>query len=59
LFGSWRQSSDIDPSRDENILKRSATIKLSGGSNGDHSSSRRRQSKDIFPEPSDSRDTED
>ncbi|KAL6637005.1 hypothetical protein ACP70R_024577 [Stipagrostis hirtigluma subsp. patula] len=60
LFGSWRHSSsDIGPSRDDNILKRSETIKSSGGSNGDHSSSRRRQSKEIFPEPSDSRDTED
>ncbi|WVZ60340.1 hypothetical protein U9M48_010381 [Paspalum notatum var. saurae] len=59
LFGSWRQSSDIGPSREDNILKRSETIKSSGGSNGDHSSSRRRQSKEIFPEPSGSRDTED
>ncbi|KAF8675363.1 hypothetical protein HU200_047727 [Digitaria exilis] len=59
LFGSWRQSSDIGPSRDDNLLKRSETIKSSGGSNGDHSSSRRRQSKEIFPEPSGSRDTED
>ncbi|RLN15871.1 hypothetical protein C2845_PM02G00140 [Panicum miliaceum] len=60
LFGSWRQSSsEIGPSRDDNILKRSETIKSSGGSNGDHSSSRRRQSKEIFPEPSGSRDTED
>ncbi|KAL6843637.1 hypothetical protein ACP4OV_026699 [Aristida adscensionis] len=60
LFGSWRHSSsDIGPSRDDNILKRSETIKSSGGSNGDHSSSRRRQSKEIFPEPSESRDTED
>lgn len=60
LFGSWRHSSsDIGPSRDDNILKRSETIKSSGGSNGDHSSSRRRQSKEIFPEPSGSRDTED
>ncbi|XP_062214740.1 probable LRR receptor-like serine/threonine-protein kinase At2g16250 [Phragmites australis] len=60
FFGSWRHSSsDIGPSRDDNILKRSETIKSSGGSNGDHSSSRRRQSKEIFPEPSGSRDTED
>lgn len=60
LFGSWRHSSsDIGPSRDDNILKLSETIKSSGGSNGDHSSSRRRQSKEIFPEPSGSRDTED
>lgn len=59
LFGSWRQPSDIGPSREDNILKRSETIKSSGGSNGDHSSSRRRQSKEIFPEPSGSRDTED
>ncbi|NP_001182936.1 putative leucine-rich repeat protein kinase family protein precursor [Zea mays] len=60
LFGSWRHSSsDIGPSREDNILKRSETIKSSGGSNGDHSSSRRRQSKEIFPEPSGSRDTED
>jgi len=60
LFGSWRHSSsEIGPSRDDNILKRSETIKSSGGSNGDHSSSRRRQSKEIFPEPSGSRDTED
>ncbi|EAY91707.1 hypothetical protein OsI_13348 [Oryza sativa Indica Group] len=60
FFGSWRHSSsDIGPSRDDNLLKRSETIKSSGGSNGDHSSSRRRQSKEIFPEPSGSRDTED
>ncbi|KAL5210879.1 hypothetical protein ABZP36_006502 [Zizania latifolia] len=60
FFGSWRHSSsDIGPSRDDNMLKRSETIKSSGGSNGDHSSSRRRQSKEIFPEPSGSRDTED
>lgn len=60
LFGSWRHSSfDIGPSREDNILKRSETIKSSGGSDGDHSSSRRRQSKEIFPEPSGSRDTED
>ncbi|PAN45281.1 hypothetical protein PAHAL_9G107400 [Panicum hallii] len=60
LFGSWRHSSsEIGPSRDDNILKRSETIKSSGGSNGDHSSSRRRQSKEIFPEPSGSRDTEE
>uniref|UniRef100_J3LSC1 Protein kinase domain-containing protein n=1 Tax=Oryza brachyantha TaxID=4533 RepID=J3LSC1_ORYBR len=60
FFGSWRHSSsDIGPSRDDNLFKRSETIKSSGGSNGDHSSSRRRQSKEIFPEPSGSRDTED
>ncbi|KAF7047604.1 hypothetical protein CFC21_056510 [Triticum aestivum] len=60
FFGSWRHSSsEIGPSRDDNMFKRSETIKSSGGSNGDHSSSRRRQSKEIFPEPSGSRDTED
>ncbi|KAG8062412.1 hypothetical protein GUJ93_ZPchr0003g16622 [Zizania palustris] len=60
FFGSWRHSSsDVGPSRDDNMFKRSETIKSSGGSNGDHSSSRRRQSKEIFPEPSGSRDTDD
>ena len=60
FFGSWRHSSsEIGPSRDDNMFKRSETIKSSGGSNGEHSSSRRRQSKEIFPEPSGSRDTED
>ncbi|KAK1644454.1 hypothetical protein QYE76_062259 [Lolium multiflorum] len=60
FFGSWRHSSsEIGPSRDDHMFKRSETIKSSGGSNGEHSSSRRRQSKEIFPEPSGSRDTED
>ncbi|CAM0875063.1 unnamed protein product [Alopecurus aequalis] len=60
FFGSWRHSSsEIGPSRDDHLFKRSETIKSSGGSNGEHSSSRRRHSKEIFPEPSGSRDTED
>ncbi|KAM0859992.1 hypothetical protein ACQ4PT_046831 [Festuca glaucescens] len=60
FFGSWRHSSsEIGPSRDDHMFKRSETIKSSGGSNGEHSSSRRRQSKEIFPEPLGSRDTED
>lgn len=54
FFGSWRQSSDI-PSvsaqpREERSLRRSGTMR-SQESGGEHSLSRRRPSKDIFPEP--------
>ncbi|CAA7393699.1 unnamed protein product [Spirodela intermedia] len=56
LFGSWRQSSsDITslpgPSREGTSFKISGTVG-SQGSNGEHSFSRRKPSKEIFPEPS-------
>lgn len=56
LFGSWRQSSsDITsvpgPSREGPSFKLSGTVG-SQGSNGEHSFSRRKPSKEIFPEPS-------
>ncbi|KAK8943667.1 putative LRR receptor-like serine/threonine-protein kinase [Platanthera guangdongensis] len=55
FFGSWRQSSSDIPSvsaqpREDRSLKRSGTMR-SQESGGEHSSSRRRPSKDIFPEP--------
>ncbi|PKU81281.1 putative LRR receptor-like serine/threonine-protein kinase [Dendrobium catenatum] len=62
LFGSWRHSSSADmPSvsaqpRDDRSLRRSGTIR-SQGSAGEHSFSRRRPSKDIFPEPQDIEDS--
>ncbi|GKF21775.1 hypothetical protein Tco_0070413, partial [Tanacetum coccineum] len=65
LFSSWRQSSaDVagmggpGPSS----LKRSGTSGSHSGSGnnggGDHSSSNRKQSKDVFPEPLDVQDEE-
>ncbi|CAA6657614.1 unnamed protein product [Spirodela intermedia] len=56
LFGSWRQSSsDITslpgPSKEGTSFKISGTVG-SQGSNGEHSFSRRKPSKEIFPEPS-------
>ncbi|KAH0449424.1 hypothetical protein IEQ34_020116 [Dendrobium chrysotoxum] len=60
FFGSWRHSSSDIPSvsaqpRDDRSLRRSGTIR-SQGSVGEHSFSRRRPSKDIFPEPHDIED---
>lgn len=60
FFGSWRHSSSDIPSvsaqpRDDRSLRRSGTMR-SQGSIGEHSSSRRRPSKDIFPEPQDIED---
>ncbi|KAJ8763389.1 hypothetical protein K2173_002272 [Erythroxylum novogranatense] len=67
LFGSWRQSSSdvtVIPAGSNVRLEGASSFKQSGTSNsqgsgqngGDHSSSRRRQSKDIFPEPSNAQD---
>ncbi|XP_020226991.1 probable LRR receptor-like serine/threonine-protein kinase At2g16250 [Cajanus cajan] len=71
LFGSWRQSSsDVTavPAASGTKLERASSLKLSGttGSQsqgslhngGDVSSSRRRHSKEIFPEPSGVHDVE-
>ncbi|KAK1423880.1 hypothetical protein QVD17_19189 [Tagetes erecta] len=64
VFGSWRQSSvdvagaGVGPSS----MKRSGTSESQSGSggghngDGDHSSSYRKQSKDVFPEPMDVQD---
>ncbi|KAI3809780.1 hypothetical protein L1987_19380 [Smallanthus sonchifolius] len=64
LFSSWRQSSvDVAAGAGPSSLKRSGTSGSqsgSGGHNGggDHSSSNRKQSKDVFPEPLDAQDEE-
>ncbi|KAJ0981895.1 hypothetical protein J5N97_010150 [Dioscorea zingiberensis] len=60
LFGSWRRSSsDITmPPRDDRGLKRSGTMG-SQGSGGEHSFNHKRPSREIFPEPSVARDTDD
>ncbi|KAK9056740.1 hypothetical protein SSX86_024103 [Deinandra increscens subsp. villosa] len=65
LFSSWRQSSaDVAAGgAGPSSLKRSGTSGSqsgSGGHNGggDHSSSNRKQSKDVFPEPMDVQDEE-
>ncbi|KAI7750427.1 hypothetical protein M8C21_033751 [Ambrosia artemisiifolia] len=62
LFSSWRQSSaDVVTAAGPSSLKRSGTSGSqsgSGGHNGDHSSSNRKQSKDVFPEPLDVQDEE-
>uniref|UniRef100_A0A2P2KGG5 Uncharacterized protein MANES_15G163300 n=1 Tax=Rhizophora mucronata TaxID=61149 RepID=A0A2P2KGG5_RHIMU len=70
LFGSWRQSSSevtVIPAASSTRLEGASSLKQSGTSNsqgsgqnggGDHSSSRRRHSKEIFPEPSDAQDIE-
>ncbi|KAD3066501.1 hypothetical protein R6Q59_019281 [Mikania micrantha] len=64
LFSSWRQSSvDVPAGAGPSSLKRSGTSGSqsgSGGHNGggDHSSSNRKQSKDVFPEPLDAQDEE-
>lgn len=60
FLGSWRHSSSDIPSvsaqpRDDRSLRRSGTMR-SQGSIGEHSFSRRRPSKDIFPEPQDIED---
>ncbi|XP_059458491.1 probable LRR receptor-like serine/threonine-protein kinase At2g16250 [Corylus avellana] len=70
LFGSWRQSSSeatIIPAASTYRAEGASSLKQSGttgsqasGQNGggDHSSSRRRHSKEIFPEPSGVEDVE-
>ncbi|KAL2494126.1 putative LRR receptor-like serine/threonine-protein kinase [Forsythia ovata] len=71
LFGSWRHSSsDVAamPAAPSNKVEGTSSFKQSGttgsqgsGQNGDgngHSSSTRRHSKEIFPEPMDARDIE-
>ncbi|KAA8545978.1 hypothetical protein F0562_020571 [Nyssa sinensis] len=70
LFGSWRQSSsDVAaiPAGPTHKAEGASSFKQSGttgsqesGQNGggDHSSSTRRQSKEIYPEPSDEQDVE-
>ncbi|XP_015892717.3 probable LRR receptor-like serine/threonine-protein kinase At2g16250 [Ziziphus jujuba] len=68
LFGSWRSSSDVTvipastATRTEggSGLKRSGTTGSQGSGNGggDHSSSHRRHSREIFPEPSSVQDVE-
>lgn len=66
LFGSWRSSSDVavipaaSGSKTEGggSFKHSATSNSSGQNGGDHSSSHRRSSREIFPEPSNVQDLE-
>lgn len=70
LFGSWRQSSldvTVIPAASGTKVEGGSSLKHSGttgsqsqGSfhNGNGSSSRRRHSKEIFPEPSNSQDVE-
>ncbi|KAE8008489.1 hypothetical protein FH972_004995 [Carpinus fangiana] len=70
LFGSWRHSSSevtIIPAASTYRAEGASSLKQSGttgsqasGQNGggDHSSSRRRHSKEIFPEPSGVEDVE-
>ncbi|CAJ1973082.1 unnamed protein product [Sphenostylis stenocarpa] len=72
LFGSWRQSSSdvtATPAASGTKLERASSLKLSGttgsqsqgsfhNGGGEMSSSRRRHSKEIFPEPSGSHDVE-
>lgn len=67
LFGSWRSSSDVAAVPAASKLEGTSSLKQSGttgsqgsGPNGDngHSSSTRRHSKDIFPEPLEEQDVE-
>ncbi|KAG6516817.1 probable LRR receptor-like serine/threonine-protein kinase At2g16250 [Zingiber officinale] len=63
FMGSWRRSSSEIVSvpgqlREDQTLKRSGTSR-SQGSGGEQSFSRKRPSKEIFPEPSGIRDMED
>ncbi|KAI4376050.1 hypothetical protein MLD38_013848 [Melastoma candidum] len=65
LFGSWRSSSDLAVVPGSSAAKAEGTSKQSGttgsqgsGHNGNSSSSRRRHSKEICPEPSDVQDVE-
>ncbi|KAI4367674.1 hypothetical protein MLD38_023382 [Melastoma candidum] len=65
LFGSWRSSSDLAVVPGSSATKAEGTSKQSGttgsqgsGHNGNGSSSRRRHSKEICPEPSDVQDVE-
>ncbi|XWS54918.1 hypothetical protein CRYUN_Cryun10bG0130600 [Craigia yunnanensis] len=70
LFGSWRQSSSdvaVIPAASTTRAEVGSSFKHSGttgsqgsahNGGGDHSSSRRRHSKEIFPEPSEAQDIE-
>lgn len=66
LFGSWRRSSSdvaVIPASSAGKAEGTSSFKQSGttgsqGSNHNGSSSHRRHSKDIFPEPSDVQDVE-
>ena len=69
LFGSWRQSSSditVIPAASGAKLEGASSLRHSGTSGsqgsynngGEHSSSRRRHSKEIFPEPSNVQDIE-
>lgn len=61
LFGSWRQSSsDVTaiPAASGTKQEGTSSLKLSGTSGSHSSSSRRRHSNEIFPEPSGTRDVE-
>lgn len=63
FMGSWRRSSSENVSvpgqlREDQTLKRSGTYR-SQGSGGEQSFSRKRPSREIFPEPSGIRDMED
>lgn len=70
LFGSWRQSSSdvaVIPASSSARPEGGSSFKHSGTSNsqgsgqngcGEHSSSRRRHSREIVPEPSDVQDVE-
>ncbi|GAB4837908.1 hypothetical protein Ancab_027433 [Ancistrocladus abbreviatus] len=70
LFGSWRRSSSdvaAAPATSTARLEGASSVKRPGTSGsqgsgrngtGDHSSSQRRQSRGIFPEPSDAHDIE-
>lgn len=70
FFGSWRQSSlDVASAsgtgggggggKEERGLRRTGTMRSQGSGGGEHSFSYRRSSKEIFPEPSGSRDVEE
>ncbi|XP_002509489.2 probable LRR receptor-like serine/threonine-protein kinase At2g16250 [Ricinus communis] len=68
IFGSWRSSSDVAviPAGSNTRPEGSSSLKHSGTSNsggsgqngGEHSSSHRRYSREIFPEPSEGQDIE-
>ncbi|XP_050232581.1 probable LRR receptor-like serine/threonine-protein kinase At2g16250 [Mercurialis annua] len=69
LFGSWRSTSDVAviPAGSSTMQEGTSSLKHSGTSNsggsgqnggGDHSSSHRRYSREIFPEPSEGQNVE-
>ncbi|KMT00444.1 hypothetical protein BVRB_9g217460 [Beta vulgaris subsp. vulgaris] len=68
VFGSWRQSLDVGAAPPASRVEGTGSLKQSGTSGsqssgkvaggGDNSSSQRRQSREIFPEPIDVHDVE-